>query len=816
MSYKRATKRLATIALSAGIIIPMIQQPIKALAQDDTKKITIFHTNDMHGRFVKDKTSIGMDVLATIKEETPNSVLVDAGDAIHGLPFVTLSKGKDAVDLMNTVGYDFMVPGNHDFNYGYERLLELTKNLELKPGENKMRVLSSNVKKDGKSVFTPSYVKEINGVKVGFFGISSEETAYKTNPNNVKGLTFTSPIESANQEVKNLEAQGAEVIVGLSHVGTDTSSDPTTYDVINAVDGIDVVIDGHSHTKMPNGEKVKDTLIVSTGDYMGNIGKVEVEVAKVNGKHEIVKANASHITKADTVNITPNEQVNSKIEEISKAQDAILDVKIGKTNVVLDGVRENVRTKESNLGNLLTDAMIDETGADIAITNGGGIRASIKSGDITKRDTTTVLPFGNFIETKELTGTQIKAILEHGVKDWGTPAGSFAHVGGIKFVVDPTKPVGNRVVNITINDKDMDMDMNKKYVVATNDFLAVGGDEYPSFGDVPTLNQYSALDESLAKYIEKIGNIDYVIEGRITEVGEMKFVGKNRYETAVKVSQSGFETAENIVIVNSQGEADALAATPFAKLKDAPVLLTNSKTLEDNTKEEIKRLGAKNIYIVGGDAVVEESVVNELKSMNLNVERISGNDRYETALEVAKKLGDISEVAIVNGVTGLADAVSIAPAAANKNMPILFSSPTEGIKAVDKYIKDEKVVKSYVIGKEASVSEEIEKQLPNAERLGGNNRNETNAIVIEKFYKDEELNNIFVAKDGMKKQDDLVDALTVGVVAAKENAPIIIGGDDLDKKQEEVLSTKKTKILTQVGGNGNEGIFAKIKSILKK
>lgn len=812
MSYKRGSKRLAAIALSAGLIIPLVQ-PINVSAQEANKKITILHTNDMHGRFVGDKKVIGMDVLATIKKETPNSVLVDAGDTIHGLPFVTLSKGQDAVDIMHEVGYEFMTPGNHDFNYGYERLLELTKNLELKPGQNKMRVLSSNVKKDGKSVFTPSYVKEVNGVKVGFFGISSPETAYKTNPNNVKGLTFASPVESAKEEVKKLEAQGAEVIVGISHVGIDESSDPTTYDVIKAVDGIDVVVDGHSHSKIPNGEKIEDTLLVSTGDYMANIGKVELEIANINGKKEVVKATASYITKEEASKKTPDANVKSKIDEITKAQDVILNKKIGKTDVKLDGERQDVRTKETNLGNLLTDAMINETGADIAITNGGGIRASISAGDITKRDTTTVLPFGNFIETKELTGAQIKAILEHGVKDWGTPAGSFAHVGGMKFVVDPTNPVGSRVVDMTIKDKKIEM--NKKYVVATNDFLAVGGDEYPSFGDVPTLNQYNALDESLAKYIEKIGTINAKVEGRITSIND-KLAGENRFETAAKISEKGFKTAENVIIVNSKGGADALASTPFAKMKNAPVLLTDAKSLNDETKKEITRLGAKNVFIIGGEAVVEESVAKQLKEMNLTVERINGKDRYETALKVATKLGDVSEVAVVNGATGIADAVSIAPVAANNKMPILFSSPSEGTKVVDQYIKDEKVAKSYVIGGVGAISEAVASKLPKAERLGGNNRNETNAIVIEKFYKDEQLNNLFIAKDGMKKQDDLVDALTVGVVAAKENSPVVIGGDNLNEKQAKVLSTKKAKTLTQVGGNGNEGIVAKIKAILKK
>ncbi len=382
-----------------------------------------------------------------------------------------------------------------------------------------------------------------------------------------------------------------------------------------------------------------------------------------------------------------------------------------------------------------------------------------------------------------------------------------------RLVVNPTKEVGSRVIDIEINGQKIDM--NKKYVVATNDFMSAGGDDYPCFSEVPTLNEFGALDETLEKYIEKVGTVNAKVEGRITSVVQ-NIVGADRYETATELSKSKFEKAENVVIVNSSAMADALSATPFAKLKDAPVLLTEGDKLNEQTKSEISRLGAKNVYIIGGDSVVKDSVVAQLKEMKLNVERISGEDRYETSLEVAKKLGYVSEIAVVNGETGLADAVSIAPVAANNNMPIVLASSNEGTKVFDKYIKDENITKSYVIGQENAISKEIADKLPNVERLGGIDRNETNAIVIEKFYKDEQLNNIFVAKDGMKNQNELIDALAVGVVAAKDNAPVVIGQNTLNAKQEAVLSTKKTKMLTKVGGNGNEGIFNKIATVLKQ
>ncbi|MDB8801451.1 MULTISPECIES: 5'-nucleotidase C-terminal domain-containing protein [Romboutsia] len=812
MSKKLNLRKVTSLALVLGLSIPMLY-PSEVRALEENKKITILHTNDIHGRFVKNDKTIGVDVLSSIKKQTPNSLLLDAGDTIHGLPFVTLNKGQDAVDLMNAAGYDFMTPGNHDFNYGYERLLELVKKLELTNGQQKMRVLSSNVTKDGKSVFTPNAIKEVNGVKVGIFGLSSPETAYKTNPNNVKGLKFEDPVQMAKKQVEDLEKNGAEVIVGLAHVGIDESSDPTTIDIANEVKGIDVIVDGHSHSNLPNGKKVKDTLIVSTGEYMQNIGKVELEVSSVNGKHEVVNANASHITKEQASKISSDSVVENKIKEIEEAQDKILSVNVGNSDVHLEGRRENVRTKETNLGNLITDAMISETNADVAITNGGGIRDSINRGDITKGEVIKVLPFGNYIVTKELTGAQIKKVLEHGVKDYGTPAGSFTHIGGMKIVVDPRNEVGNKVVDITINNKKIDM--NKKYTVATNDFMAVGGDDYPCFNDEPIINEYSGLDEALIKYIEKTGTVSPKVEGRITSVIE-KLIGDNRYHTAAKISLSGFEKADNVVLVNPNAMSDALSATPFAKFKDAPVLLTESSKLSNETKAEIQRLGAKNVYIVGGNSVVNENVVNELKAMNLITERISGKDRYETSLKVAKKLGDVSEVAVVNGVRGLSDAVSIAPVAANKNMPILLASDANGSKIFDEFIKDEKITKSYVIGKEASISEEIAKTLPNSQRIGGIDRGETNAMIIDTFYKDIEIKNLFVAKNGINREQDLVDALALGVVASKENSPILIGRDKLNDKQKGVLGNKTIKSLTQVGGNGNEGIVKEVSNMIKR
>ena len=565
--------------------------------KEESNKITILHTNDTHGRLKADNKIIGIDTVAAIKNNTENSILVDAGDTIHGLPFVTLSKGQDAVDLLNAAGYEYIVPGNHDFNYGYSRLMELFKNsVTLKSGENKLRLLASNINKDGKSVFEANHIKEmeVNGktVKVGFFGIATQETAYKTNPNNVKGIEFTSPVDAAKEQVEDLENQGADVIVALSHVGTDESSDPTAYDVIKAVDGIDVYVDGHSHTTFKNGEKVNDTLLVSTGEYLSNLGKVEIELDENN---EVVNATASLITKEEASKVTPDAKVAAKIAEIDKAQGEVLSEVIGKNTIELDGERNSVRFGETNLGNLITDAMMDETGADLAITNGGGIRASIKVGDITKGDIVSVLPFGNFVVTKQLTGAQIKEVLEFGVRSYGESLGGFPHIAGIKFVVDPSKPVGDRIISLTINGEALDM--NKTYTVATNDFTAAGGDDYPCFADVPTINEYSSLEEILANFIKTLGTVSYTKQGRIlagTMVdGVIKVEVEKEYlkdilSQAMKAGHTvkvNEEEGKTIVkIYNAKSKTEELVA--ILEVKDATIEEVN--TLVDEINKEIE------------------------------------------------------------------------------------------------------------------------------------------------------------------------------------------------------------------------------------
>ena len=298
-----------------------------------------------------------------------------------------------------------------------------------------------------------------------------------------------------------------------------------------------------------------------------------------------------------------------------------------------------------------------------------------------------------------------------------------------------------------------------------------------------------------------------------------KLTGVDRNETSVKISQKGWNKADNIVLINDSSISDALSATPFAKSKDAPILLTKNNNLNKLTEKEINRLEAKNVYIVGGLKSVDEKVVSDLKKKGLNVIRISGNDRYETSIKLAKELdknSNLSKVVVVNGEKGLADAVSMGAISAKEEMPILLTNQNDDMKDIKDLIANKNISKSYVIGGESLFNnKEVNNTLPSVTKIAGSDRTETNSKVISHFYSKDTLNDLYVAKNGMNKQDDLVDALSVGVLAGKTESPVVLVGNGLDNSQKELIKNKKFKNITQIGGNGNEKAFNEVENLVK-
>lgn len=460
---------------------------------DESDPIVILHTNDMHSKVDGELSLASVKGWKDYYEAKGSAVLIlDSGDALHGLPVANLSRGENIVDIMNEVGYTAMTPGNHDFNYGTARLKELSELMDFD-------LLSANfTDKSGTAVFTPSKIYTAGDKKIGIVGISTPETATKTNPLNVAGYQFNeAELASLVQaQIDSLKAEGADYIVALGHLGLDEESEPyRSSDLISQISGLDIFVDGHSHTSLANGEAVKDkdgneVVLAQTGSQLKAIGKIGIDGENIA---------ASLITE-------PKEDAAIKALEAEQQTEIqpMLDKVVAKTDVLLDGNRDpGVRTQETNLGDLGADALKYVSGADVALTNGGGIRASIEIGDITYGEINTVFPFGNTVVTIEITGADLLAALQHGTASAPTASGGFPQVAGMNYEVH-TYLQADRVQNVTINGEPLDL--QKTYTLATNDFTQVGGDGYTMLAGYEKTGEYGALDEALATYIGKALN----------------------------------------------------------------------------------------------------------------------------------------------------------------------------------------------------------------------------------------------------------------------------------------------------------------------
>ncbi|MCL2202762.1 MAG: 5'-nucleotidase C-terminal domain-containing protein [Defluviitaleaceae bacterium] len=482
-----------------------------AAAPEGSVTIRILHTNDVHGRFIGTEPgartpTIGIDRIAAIYAATVNAILVDAGDAITGMPFVTLTQGINAINLMNAAGYRLMVTGNHEYNYGIDRLLELENYADF-------AFLAANVawRATGELVFDAYEIIEIDGVRVGFFGLATPETPIRTHPNNVVDLTFGDPIAAARLAVSTLQTAGAEVIVAITHLGLDGNA---VIDVAEAVAGIHVIIDGHCHTELPTGRRVGDVLIAQTGEHGANLGVVEIVVSNAG-----VSATASLITHEMAQEFAPDPAVSALIEEMNAALNPILDRVVGYNPVFLSGDRALVRVQEAALGNVVADALRWDVDADLAMMNSGGIRASLPAGDITKRDVLTVLEFPNYTVKMEITAAQLWQAMEIAVGGSGGDAqpGQFPQISGFSFVYDVTAPVGSRVEGVRVGGRALNRnDHTTTFSFAVPDFLANGGDGFALFMDLPVLAEGILMADLFIAYLAEGHISGAAVEGRIT------------------------------------------------------------------------------------------------------------------------------------------------------------------------------------------------------------------------------------------------------------------------------------------------------------
>ena len=478
-------------------------------------KTVILHTNDVHGAV--DGYAYIAQLKADYEAKGAEVILVDAGDYSQGKTYVSVTKGADAVTMMNAAGYDVVTLGNHEFDYGYAQLKE-------NMSKAKFKVVCADVfNEDGTPIFDANYTYTTkSGVKVGFFGMETPETQTKANPALIKGLTFATGdafTKAAADQVAALK--DADVVICLAHLGIDAESAPyRSTDLYAAVKGIDFIIDGHSHTVMTKGEKGEP--IQSTGTAFANIGVIVIDNATKK-----IESNSLFEIKEDTAK---DATVAAAAKTIVDRVDAEYDVVFAKSEVTLNGAKapNGNRDSETNNGDLITDAMIwkvmqNKEGltvdADhvVAITNGGGIRAAIKPGDVTKKDINTVLPFGNTVAVIYVTGAELLEALE--ASTYSLPIGGFPQVAGINFTLSTavaydanaeTYPAStyygpksiNRVVINSINGKEFKAD--DTYAVVTNNFVADGGDTYYAFAAATAkFDTGIPLDEAVMEYVTK-------------------------------------------------------------------------------------------------------------------------------------------------------------------------------------------------------------------------------------------------------------------------------------------------------------------------
>lgn len=479
--------------------------------------------NECFGGVARVKTAI--DAHRKVFADAGANVLVlDAGDQFQGSLFYTTYKSEAVAEFMNGIGFDAMAVGNHEFDDGPE---ELAKFLD----KVKFPVISGNTVTGADTPIAnriPGYiVKEVNGQKIAVVSVLATDTDETSSPG--KSVFFEDEITYLKGIVPKIEAEGINKIILLSHVGY-----PRDKEIAAAVDGIDVIVGGHSHTllsntdekaagpyptnvKNPSGVEVPIVQAYAYSKYLGNLKVVFDDAGKVksaSGTPELLDAS-----------ITPDTGFKNRVAELGKPIEELKKKEIAEATAVIDGSRETCRAQECAMGNLVADAMLARVapqGISIAIQNGGGLRASIDEGTVTMGEVLTVLPFQNTVATFQLKGSHLIAALENGLSQIEEGAGRFAQVAGLKYSFDKSKPAGSRVVSVEVKEGNgfVPLDPAKTYGVVSNNYMRAGGDGYKIFATAG-MNAYDfgpSLEQVVADYLTANRPYKPYTDRRITEV----------------------------------------------------------------------------------------------------------------------------------------------------------------------------------------------------------------------------------------------------------------------------------------------------------
>ena len=525
-------KKMLSIIASLYVLLASFAYMIPVNADNIDNEVIIYHTNDTHGYLEGDgKNIIGIDTLAGLKEATPNSILVDAGDATQGLPLASLTKGADVIKLMNLAGYDIMTVGNHEFDYGTEQFLT---NASLA----NFPILTANIYQNGQCLLANKQegndgchtVIERNGKKIGFFGLTTVDTATSTNPAGIQDLEFKDEIATAKKEINELEAENVDAIIAICHLGdgdvTCNSEDLALAMNNEYQDKIDIIIDGHSHTI--ENKKVNDIMIVQTGTGMANVGKLTLTFEQnINIKEELL--NASNLS-----DIEPKVEVTNKLQEIQNEQTTILNEVIGNTDTTLwagqIGVVAIARLVETNYGDLAADAFYNAAttflqtvnGKEakmpiVAVENAGGIRAKLTNGQITNGNLIEAFPYANTLYLKVITPKILYQMMEvsgsylngqdkkTGMLLQETNSGGFLQIAGFNVVYDPNGQ-DNKVTSISLANSNTVLDRNDEttqIMLVSNNYIMNGGSGYTMLANLPKYGEADGELETIKAYLQK-------------------------------------------------------------------------------------------------------------------------------------------------------------------------------------------------------------------------------------------------------------------------------------------------------------------------
>lgn len=531
MKKQRVLQRALSFLLALALVLTcnataLTAQAYNAVAEvktiadvpaDLSGKTIILHSNDVHGAI--GRYAYIASVKQNLQKRGAEVILVDAGDFSQGTPFVSTTKGLDAIASMNAAGYDIVTLGNHEFDYGYT---QLKANLAVA----KFKTVCADVfDANGNTIAAPNTMYTTkSGMKIGFFGMETPETQTKVNPALIQGIKFLSKGDlytCAQEQVTTLKEQGADLVVCLSHLGVDDESAPDGHrsiDLYKNTKGIDLLIDGHSHTVM-SAEKPSEP-IGSTGTKLQTIGVVVLDNATKKFEDNYLLTLDGLQKEVITEAVT-----NAIIKRVENEYGVVF----AESKVDLNGAKApGNRTEETNLGDLITDALLWSVSKEgslnvpadhvVAITNGGGIRAAINAGPVTKADINTVLPFGNTVAVVYVTGAELLEALEASTYCTPDAIGGYPQTKGIKFTLDTSKPFAKgaaypastyykpsairRVTIESINGQPFNE--NDTYAVVTNNFCAAGGDTYSVFQNASSqFDTGIVLDEAVIDYVVK-------------------------------------------------------------------------------------------------------------------------------------------------------------------------------------------------------------------------------------------------------------------------------------------------------------------------